>query len=103
VVEVTPAELKAEQGGPRPPLLLDVREPHEWRQGRIPGSLHIPMNQVPARLEEIERNASVIVVCAHGQRSYNVAAYLLRQGFQARSLRGGVVEWYVQRGEIETG
>jgi rhodanese-related sulfurtransferase len=68
---------------------------------RIPGSLHIPMRQIPDRLSEIDREADVIVVCAHGNRSYSVAGYLIENGYRARSLRGGVMDWRLRGGEIE--
>jgi len=69
---------------------------------RIPGSLHIPMRQIPGRLAEIDRAADIVVVCAHGNRSYSVAGYLIENGFAARSLRGGVADWQARGGEVES-
>jgi rhodanese-related sulfurtransferase len=102
IPEIVAADLLAERRNGRQPILLDCREDHEWRQVRIPGSLHIPMRQIPGRLAEIDRGADVIVVCAHGNRSYSVAGYLIDNGFAARSLRGGVAEWQARGGEIES-
>ena len=72
-------------------MLLDVRTDEEWAQGRIDGSVHIPMDQVVARLDEI--GEQVICVCAVGARSERVAQYLNQHGFEAVNLTGGVYGW----------
>jgi rhodanese-related sulfurtransferase len=102
IPEITAADLMAERRSGGSPTLLDCREDHEWRQARIPGSLHIPMRQIPGRLAEIDRAAGLTVVCAHGNRSYSVAGYLIENGFTARSLRGGVADWQARGGEVES-
>jgi rhodanese-related sulfurtransferase len=102
VVELDATELMAERRNGNPPLLLDCREPFEWKQVRIPGSLHIPMNEIPYRLTEVDREADVVVICAHGIRSCAVAAFLSEKGFAARSLKGGVATWQSRGGEIES-
>ena len=74
------------------PVVLDVREPKEVQaEGLIAGSLHIPMNEIPARLSEIPRE--VVAVCKRGQRSWNVAQWLRQQGYDASSLSGGLDAW----------
>jgi rhodanese-related sulfurtransferase len=73
--------------------VLDVREPVEWRHGRIEGSVHVPMGQVPARAGELPVDGEVLVVCKVGGRSAQVTAYLQQQGFDAKNLAGGLVEW----------
>ena len=82
--------------------LLDCRESFERAQVRIPGSLHIPMNDLPARLSELDATVPWVVVCAHGNRSYSVAAYLLRNGIEAGSLAGGITDWWIRGGETES-
>jgi len=101
-VEVDAADLIVERHNGRQLLLLDCREDYEWRQMRIPRSLHIPMRQIPGRLAEIERAANIVVVCAHGKRSYSVAGYLIENDFAARSLRGGIAAWQARGGEVES-
>jgi rhodanese-related sulfurtransferase len=103
VPEVTAGELLLEKCDRCAPLLLDCREDHEWQQLRIPGSVHIPMRQIPRRLAELDRNADIVVVCAHGNRSYRMAGYLIEQGFCARSLRGGLADWQARGGPVENG
>jgi rhodanese-related sulfurtransferase len=102
IPEIAPADLMAERSNGHQPILLDCREDHEWRQVRIPGSLHIPMRQIPGRLAEIDAATDIVVVCAHGNRSYSVTGYLIENGFAARSLRGGVAGWQAQGGEVES-
>ena len=100
VPEVTAPELMAELRHGGMPYLLDCRENYERRQGYIPGSAHIIMREIPYRLGELDRAADIVVVCAHGNRSYGVAGYLIENGFRARSLKGGTAGWQAQGGEI---
>lgn len=102
VPEIQPADLMPQYRSGTAPKLLDCREPFEWAQLRIPGSIHIPMNQIPARLDEIDKDEEWIVVCAHGNRSYAVAGYLLHNGLKASSLAGGVTDWWMRGGETES-
>jgi rhodanese-related sulfurtransferase len=103
VPEVAATALMAERRDGGAPLLLDCRENYERRQGYIPGSKHIVMREIPSRLAELDRAADIVVVCAHGNRSYSVAGYLIENGFRARSLRGGTSGWQAQGGEIAHG
>lgn len=102
VLEIAPDALlnQSEQDGW---LILDCREPIEWAQGRIPGSLHIPMNEIPGRMGELQRDQEILVVCAHGVRSLMVAGFLKRNGFSAASLRGGLAWWAQLGGELQIG
>lgn len=81
--------------------LLDVRTDEEWAQGRIPGSLHIPMDQLIARIEEIPDQA--ICVCAVGGRSAQVTQYLTGVGRDAVNLDGGVYAWAEAGRPLEDG
>jgi rhodanese-related sulfurtransferase len=72
-------------------MLLDVRTDEEWAQGRIDGSVHIPMDQITGRLDEI--GEQVVCICAVGARSEQVTKFLNRQGFEAVNLSGGVYGW----------
>jgi rhodanese-related sulfurtransferase len=106
VPEISVDDLRSELGGTTPPVLLDVREQFEWQQVRIAGDgqrtvLHIPMNSLPARLEELPREQAIVVLCAHGSRSYGVTHYLIEQGFRARNLTGGITRWMINGGPIE--
>ncbi|MEZ4767356.1 MAG: rhodanese-like domain-containing protein [Caldilineales bacterium] len=103
VPEIQPADLIPVYEAGNAPRLLDCREPYEWNQVRIPGSLHIPMNQIPGRLGELDPADEWIVVCAHGNRSFSVAGYLIHNGYRASSLAGGVTDWWMRGGKTESG
>jgi len=93
--QLTARELKAwlDQPGEKP-LVLDVREAWERRICALPEAVHIPMGQIPARLEEIEGERDVVILCHHGIRSQQVALYLEREGFtRLNNLRGGIDAW----------
>ena len=75
-------------------VLLDVREPYEYAEGVIPGAMFIPMNDIPARIDELDKSDEIVVYCAHGIRSWQVAAYLIHNGFaNVRHLADGFVSW----------
>ena len=74
-------------------LFLDVREPWEWEAGRIDGVVHIPMGELPERLDDVEQAREVLCVCRTGQRSEMVAGWLRAQGYEAHNLDGGVADW----------
>jgi rhodanese-related sulfurtransferase len=72
--------------------VLDVREDVEWAHGHIPAATHIPLMQVPARLDEVPQGQT-LVVCKVGARSAQAVAYLAAQGHDVVNLDGGMVEW----------
>lgn len=75
--------------------LLDVRTPQERNQGFIPGSVLIPINEVERRLNEIPKNRPVIVYCAVGSRSRQVAQALAGVGYrEVYNMRDGIMGWY---------
>ena len=74
--------------------MLDVREDREVKTASLPGALHIPMRDVPARAAELPRSQPLVVVCHHGARSARVTAFLKMQGFEhAVNLDGGIDAW----------
>lgn len=74
-------------------LLLDVREPYELRAASVPGALHIPLRQLPARLAELPKDRPILVLCHHGGRSQTVADWLAPQGYRAANVAGGIDAW----------
>jgi rhodanese-related sulfurtransferase len=74
--------------------LLDVREPWEWNLARIEGSELVPMGEIPAKVEALNRTHPTVVICHHGMRSLQVVAFLQRQGFgNLHNLHGGIDAW----------
>ncbi len=75
-------------------VLVDVREPHEWRSGHAPGARHIPLQQLPQQLASLPRTAPVYLICRSGNRSHTAAAFLQRNGFERPvNVRGGMIAW----------
>jgi rhodanese-related sulfurtransferase len=72
-------------------MLLDVRTNGEWAEARIPGSVHVPMDQLMDRLDEVADQ--VVCVCAVGARSARVAQFLSDGGREAVNLDGGIYAW----------
>jgi rhodanese-related sulfurtransferase len=76
------------------PHLVDVREPWEFQLAHIAGSKHVPMGEIPARVDELDRMHPTVVICHHGVRSLQVVAYLQRLGFtNLHNLSGGIDAW----------
>jgi NADPH-dependent 2,4-dienoyl-CoA reductase/sulfur reductase-like enzyme/rhodanese-related sulfurtransferase len=74
-------------------VLLDVRRPDERDKGFIPGSIHIPLDELRARLGELPKDREIIVHCQTGQRSYYAARILSQHGFRVRNLAGSYRTW----------
>ena len=72
--------------------VLDVREPAEWTHGHIEGAVHIPLMQLPQRLDEVPAGQT-LVVCKIGGRSAQAVGYLVQNGVDAVNLDGGMLEW----------
>jgi len=73
---------------------LDCREPWEHQTAHIEGTKHIPMQDIPARIQELDPDEHIVVICHHGVRSMNVTAWLRQQGFEkVQSVAGGIDHW----------
>ena len=93
--EMTPRELKARLDAGRPPVLLDVRQDWETRLCRLENAIHIPIEEIELRSEELASDAEIVVYCHQGVRSAAVAQYLREQhGFKnVKNLAGGLDLW----------
>src|ERR1019366_7746628 len=83
-------------------LLLDVREPAEWRGGPAPGAPPIPLAEIQGRLGGLPRDRRVVVVCRSGGRLARATALLARSGFEAVNLNGGMRAWASAGLAVET-
>lgn len=83
-------------------VILDVREPFEFASGHVPGAVHLPMHLVPLRLDDIPRDRPVYVICATGNRSWQVAHYLGQHGLAAINVNGGTSAWGAAGFTMET-
>ena len=75
-------------------VVVDVREPDEWAAGHAPGAVHIPLGDLPARIDELpETDTSLPVVCRSGGRSGRAVEWLVQQGFDVVNVEGGMRAW----------
>jgi molybdopterin/thiamine biosynthesis adenylyltransferase/rhodanese-related sulfurtransferase/molybdopterin converting factor small subunit len=94
VPETTVDELKARLERREPIVILDVREPQEYQICRIPGSVLIPLGELPRRLDELDRRCELVVHCKSGVRSAKAVKLLLEAGFpRVTNLKGGILAW----------
>lgn len=94
VPEISVRQLKEKLDRQENVVLLDIREPHEVKLARIEGAVHIPMGEVPQRVEELSREKEILVHCHTGMRSLLVGQYLLEAGFpRVASVAGGIEAW----------
>jgi adenylyltransferase/sulfurtransferase len=93
IPQLTAKELKRRIDAGEQIYILDVREPWEHKVAQIGGKL-IPMNEIPQRLSELDREREIIVHCHHGVRSQRVAEFLQQSGFpRVVNLAGGIDAW----------
>jgi rhodanese-related sulfurtransferase len=99
-LEITPAEVRSRLDSGDPVFLIDVRQPEEYAICRIDGAQLVPMNTVPAALQDLEAKAdegTLIVFCHHGMRSLNVVNWLRGQGItECTSMSGGIDRWSIE-------
>jgi adenylyltransferase/sulfurtransferase len=89
--DITADELKRELQGKPAPFLLDVRNQNEFDVGYIDGAVLIPLPVLADRLGELDRNADIVIYCAHGIRGGKAAKLLRENGFsRVRNLTGGI-------------
>lgn len=79
-------------------VLLDVRTVPERKRDHIKNSIHIPLNQLRSRMEELNKykNKEIVCYCRSGNRSLNAVVFLQKHGFNAANLRGGITSWNYQ-------
>jgi rhodanese-related sulfurtransferase len=100
VAEVAPEEARAKQRAGA--VIVDVREPYEWRDGHIPGAVHIPLGSLSRRLQELDPSREIVAVCRSGNRSIAAAQIMQQGGFsQVSSMAGGMISWTRQRFPVQ--
>jgi len=95
--EISVHELKTELDKNGAPVIIDVREPHEFEICRIPQSTLIPLGQIETRVHELNREHDIVVHCKSGARSAKAVKFLKEAGFEkVRNLKGGILAWSEQ-------
>ena len=78
----------------QPPLLVDVREPDEFRAVRVDGSVLVPLSTFMVRCEQLPKDVPLLVLCAAGSRSAAATAHLLANGWSdVTNVAGGIITW----------
>jgi adenylyltransferase/sulfurtransferase len=91
---VTVGQLNELLGSGQKVTLLDVRTPEEWQITRLPGAKHIPLDDLPRRMNELDTADETVVYCHHGQRSARAIGFLQKMGFsKLKNLAGGIDAW----------
>lgn len=78
--------------------LIDVREADEVAEGMIPSAQHIPLGEIPTRIDELNKEQAYIIICRSGGRSGNACLFLEEQGYDVTNMVGGMLDW---EGETE--
>lgn len=100
-VEITVAQAAALLDNPDV-VFIDVREQDEYDAGHIPGVTLIPLGSVPARMNEIPKDKTVVAVCRSGNRSGQATQFLRDQGFDnVHNMAGGMNQWSQAGYEVE--
>lgn len=75
------------------PLVIDVRQPDEYRSGHIAGAKLIPLGELSRRMKELPQNREIVCVCASGNRSGAATRILVGAGLNAVNMKGGMLSW----------
>jgi NADPH-dependent 2,4-dienoyl-CoA reductase/sulfur reductase-like enzyme/rhodanese-related sulfurtransferase len=78
-------------------LIVDVREPHEFTAGSLPGAINLPLSELRRRYAELPRDRTLHVSCGVGQRGYYAVRFLRQNGFDAKNLSGGYATFKARR------
>lgn len=92
--EITAIELKKELSSGKELVVLDVRTPPEVALGRLESCVHIPLQELNQRLDELDKEKDIVVYCKSGGRSRRAIEVLQNHGFKhLRNLTGGITAW----------
>ncbi|MBI1807558.1 MAG: MBL fold metallo-hydrolase [Ignavibacteria bacterium] len=95
-LQISVEQLKEKLEKGEQPVVVDVREPSEYQKANI-GAKLIPLGEIPKRLNELDKNAEIIVHCHHGGRSQRAVEFLYENGFKnVKNLVGGIDAWSVK-------
>lgn len=75
------------------PIVIDVRQPDEYRSGHIAGAKLMPLNTLNSRMKDLPQSREIVCVCASGNRSGSAARMLVKAGFNAVNMKGGMLSW----------
>ena len=69
--------------------IVDIRSEEEFKRGTIDGAINLPIEEIPARIDELEKEKTIYVLCHTGEKSKGITEELTKQGFTACNVEGG--------------
>jgi len=97
-IDIAEAARRITAGAP----VIDVREPDEFEQGHVRGARLIPLGTVQERVDEVDGDREVLIICKSGGRSRNAAEFLLSQGRDVVNIAGGTMAWIEAGHPVDT-
>jgi len=85
------------------PVVIDVRQPDEYRGGHIASAKLIPLNALNSRMKELPQSREIVCVCASGNRSGSATRMLVKAGFNAANMKGGMLSWRQAKFPVKKG
>ena len=96
MIEIEPSEVKQKLDNKEDFFFLDVRNTDETQIAKINGTKNIPLNELPQKFNDLDKNKEIITHCHHGVRSLHAANFLAQKGFSVKSMRGGIDKWSLE-------
>lgn len=103
LAEIVPEHVYIRLTQGEPVCVLDVRQPDEYQQAHVQGSVLIPLDQLALHLGELPNDRPIVALCRSGNRSSVATGILTRAGFNAVNLKGGITQWEKQGLPLERG
>lgn len=103
-VEIDVAQLAQRLADTPNTVLIDVREPDEYREAHVPGAQLVPLGEVPERVEELRAiSGPIVMICRSGGRSGRACEFLDAMGLEVINVAGGTGSWVVSGRPVVTG
>ena len=93
VSTINPLELNDKLKNARQTLVIDVRQPDEYRSGHIAGAKLVPLGELNRKMQALPKNRQIVCVCASGSRSHSSTRTLVDAGYDAHNMQGGMSSW----------
>ncbi|KGX83673.1 rhodanese-like domain-containing protein [Pontibacillus marinus] len=93
VKEITTKDLQEKLENNESLNIIDVREDEEVANGMIPTAKHIPLQQIPEAINDLDQDQEYIMVCRSGGRSMNAASFMNQHGYNTINMAGGMLDW----------
>ncbi|HKY13917.1 MAG TPA: rhodanese-like domain-containing protein [Microthrixaceae bacterium] len=84
-------------------VVIDVRQPDEYEEARVPGAVLVPLAELPDRLGELPAGEPLLIICKSGARSRLACEFLAQAGVEATNIAGGTVAWIESGREVDSG